>query len=636
MAKSSRANKAKDGMKTKERKSIFMNLPFQERTAISFVVRLYKNLRRPHSLKRTILPILSASVFFGVISWLTRGGAPLTIMFSTVFLLSVPFCEGAFLVLLLNAFFLKRMSKNAMNFILASSAWVLFVSLTFGQALSIVFSRIMPLHWWIFSISLTFGVIFATFYVSTKQEVMTSAVYSAAVTLPYFFAPLLFSNPLVTVPSIAYYTLRSALLACLLAFDFTFIIVLLNNIIASNLGVNGIRLVSAALAFSSGNKGELKDIISDIAYDIETYCGLIVIKRKGARDILMVSPSIHPGPFHGLGGADLQVQVDKAFSKKYDVIVFHGPATHDEDPASPDEISKLIDATKAELGNLKFGSNFGRLHKRDEGDMRVTGQFIGVPLVTACKITGLSDDISAALGAIVFENGAILVDCHNRTSVSHNVDFWKGTLTVRNHLMHGVLSYGEPACFDFIKVAHATTQASVRKKTHGKTLTGFGKVKLASPQLGIGVLGVRSMAVKTEMETTVYVVIDGNNLIDGLREKIEAEIKAKLGVDHVIVCTTDSHEVNKIEGDLNPVGQRLTFDTVADACVASARAALSNLKESMAGGSVFTVRDLKILGVGTTRDLVTTVRTLVSLSDAVIPAIAFTIFILSVMAVAAL
>ena len=74
---------------------------------------------------------------------------------------------------------------------------------------------------------------------------------------------------------------------------------------------------------------------------------------------------------------------------------------------------------------------------------------------------------------------------------------------------------------------------------------------------GMGAGGITAIVVQVENQKTAYIVIDGNNMVPGLREKI-LDALAALGFDASEVFTTDTHAVTaSITGrrGYHPVGE---------------------------------------------------------------------------------
>ena len=61
----------------------------------------------------------------------------------------------------------------------------------------------------------------------------------------------------------------------------------------------------------------------------------------------------------------------------------------------------------------------------------------------------------------------------------------------------------------------------------------------------MGTGGITAIVVQVDKQKTAYVVIDGNNMISGLREKILAALTS-VGFDESEVFTTDTHAVSAL------------------------------------------------------------------------------------------
>jgi putative membrane protein len=114
---------------------------------------------------------------------------------------------------------------------------------------------------------------------------------------------------------------------------------------------------------------------------------------------------------------------------------------------------------------------------------------------------------------------------------------------------------------------------------------------------GIGPGGLSVMVVKTESDTISYITIDGNNMQQGLRDQILQSIR-ETGVSDAEVMTTDTHLVTGlVRSPLGyyPVGAALPTATFVTQITQTVQKAMSNLEESSAGFSKFSLQ-LQVLG----------------------------------------
>ena len=73
-----------------------------------------------------------------------------------------------------------------------------------------------------------------------------------------------------------------------------------------------------------------------------------------------------------------------------------------------------------------------------------------------------------------------------------------------------------------------------------------------------------------------YVLLDGNNIKRGLRDKIREELRDL--VDEVEIFSTDNHIVNYDIMDLNPFGDKDDWDVIIENIKAAVRAALEDVE----------------------------------------------------------
>jgi putative membrane protein len=162
-----------------------------------------------------------------------------------------------------------------------------------------------------------------------------------------------------------------------------------------------------------------------------------------------------------------------------------------------------------------------------------------------------------------------------------------------------------------------------------------GPVKIgiaASPPIctrleGMGDLGIRVAVVEVDGQKTAYIVIDGNNMISGLRDRI---IEG-LPVDDAEVMTTDTHSVNVLSG-ANYVGQKLDCDMLVTTIRMLVDKAIADLEPVTAGMDQEIAPDVRVFGSHKIAKLASTANAMVAMAGAfagavVIAALSLTILI---------
>ena len=69
-------------------------------------------------------------------------------------------------------------------------------------------------------------------------------------------------------------------------------------------------------------------------------------------------------------------------------------------------------------------------------------------------------------------------------------------------------------------------------------------VACVSCKENVGEFGIRVLVTEVCGERTAYILIDGNNMLAGLRERILERIRSSFGITNAEILTTDSHALN--------------------------------------------------------------------------------------------
>jgi putative membrane protein len=115
---------------------------------------------------------------------------------------------------------------------------------------------------------------------------------------------------------------------------------------------------------------------------------------------------------------------------------------------------------------------------------------------------------------------------------------------------------------------------------------------------GMGPGGITVIIVKVGAQKTAYVVIDGNNMVSGLREKILSALHS-LGINEGEVFTTDTHSVNAIvlnKRGYHPIGEVINHENLIGHIKEAAITALSDLEQVKVACRRITVSDVTVIG----------------------------------------
>jgi putative membrane protein len=115
---------------------------------------------------------------------------------------------------------------------------------------------------------------------------------------------------------------------------------------------------------------------------------------------------------------------------------------------------------------------------------------------------------------------------------------------------------------------------------------------------GMGTGGITAIVVQVEKQKTAYIIIDGNNIVSGLREKLLDALGA-LGFDQSEVLTTDTHAVSALvtgRRGYHPVGEVMDRELLVRYIGEVAKKAKSNLEYCKAGCVEFVVPKVRVIG----------------------------------------
>ena len=316
----------------------------------------------------------------------------------------------------------------------------------------------------------------------------------------------------------------------------------------------------------------------------------------GAKATLTL-PAVHPGPFAALGASNLPQKLEEQLGPDAGLVfVPHTPCNHDLDVPTTADVRRIGEAAESLLHDLPAPSSAINSALVSGGrDSWARAQRLGdVVLVTTTQAPEPTDDIAFAIAdRLVDENRKAgrpelaLIDAHN----SYKED-------------EGDLTYGSPRAERFAEDVRQAVSAALAQAAPGPVRVGVAlRIGFSVGRDGIGPSGVRALVVEAAGRRTAYVLLDGNNLLQGLRERLLQALGSV--VDDSEVMTTDNHVVHEVDGGVNPIGERISFDLLRETVVGVVRDALTNLEPVEVRVGTREVPDVAVLGPDWTARLLT-------------------------------
>jgi len=326
--------------------------------------------------------------------------------------------------------------------------------------------------------------------------------------------------------------------------------------------------------------GEVRDLLID---------SLVYGDADGRCRAALIVPYVHPGPFRNVGSSALPQMIVERVGAKLGcpVLVSHGISTHERDLTRSGEAWGVADSVASDLPSGEAEALASPIvWVERQGAQASCQMFGGVALVTLTMSPKSCDDLPEELGNRIMEAAeamdvtAVVVDSHN-------------SLQQRDELNDS----------DVDALFHAAVEAMRRAKEAPRHAFSVGAARVVPPDWGLedgmGPCGVSALAVRLEDgQTCAYVVVDGNNMMSGLRERMVSALKSR-GVDEVEVMTTDTHLVNAIGATTRgyyPIGERTDEQKMIEYVVKAFEAAVSRLERCHAYHTRTTLPGLTVLG----------------------------------------
>jgi len=463
--------------------------------------------------------------------------------------------------------------------------WLLFA------VLGVVFGAFFGLWWWVklclfgFAAVLTFR---AVVFISTSSEGVIQRLFSSLFS-PFlciamfivFWSFLDGAIPLQVLP----FLVISPILGCSFAFLFVF---LLDRFGRRTFGVPSMSLFRAfMLNWVAGLNAPFEELLEQLGENEDIEVTLLKFDSHKPKAAIIV-PLVHPGPFKNIGSSLLPSLLKRDFEQEFgcDTCVPLGLLGHELDLVSQTQNQKIITQV---IDSAKFSASAERATpfvKVTEGFATASCQVFGktafLSFTLAPKTT---EDLPQELGRIVNEEAEKLgLECNVVVNAHNSID---DTVDVETSL--STLSELASKC-----LKKAVSLPSYAFEIGASTVFP----KNFSLKDGMGSGGITAVVVKVAEQKTAYIVIDGNNMVSGLREKILSALKST-GFHESEVFTTDTHAVSAVvlgRRGYHPVGEVMNHDALTSYITEAAKTAEANLETCNAGCLRLVVPKVRVIG----------------------------------------
>jgi len=383
-------------------------------------------------------------------------------------------------------------------------------------------------------------------------------------------------------------------------------------------GVSGLDFIKSFVAQTADGRSEMEDFFRKMGEPVDVPVTVLNFATNSESKAMFVTTMLHPGPMGEIGGGNLPARI--ANSLDGTVFVPHSTAYHDFNLVSATEIQKVISAAKKALAGIRHTGKGTRPIRVKKGDVTVLGQRFGDSVTLVATQSPLStEDIEFAVGLAAISEARVKGAKHAALIDAHNCAIGKGR----------IVTPGSRTSYDIIRAASDATE-QLLAMPDGEVKIGVSKRDaMYSIEEGMGSLGVRVAVIEVLGQRTAYVLIDGNNMVAGLREKI---INA-LPVDMAEVMTTDTHVVNTASGK-NYVGLKIDHDELINTIKEMTEEAIKDLEPVQVGMNSEFAEDVVIFGSHRTAQLASTVNAIMAMSGALAISIVTIALVLAILAFA--
>lgn len=363
-----------------------------------------------------------------------------------------------------------------------------------------------------------------------------------------------------------------------------------------SLGVSVLDFLRGFVGHIAEGTRELEDFFEQLGEEAVVPVTVLSFRRMedGEEKARFVLPMIHPGPMGEIGGGNLPERV----AQSTEGIGFppHATAGHDFNLVTEREVDTIIETAEEVYESLEYGTTATESVRIHDGEVSILGQAFGdSALLVGSYAPAFADDIEYSVGLSSMATARVgglstvmLADAHNSNNGLSGPDL-------------GHVTPGSRRSFSMIQASGTTgTELAQANQYPVKLGVAWDRTDWTTHE-GIGPLGIRVTVVETAGQRTAYVLIDGNNMEPGLRDRIIERVTkekkkvsvatdgsgsntdaAQIAIDTAEVMTTDTHIVNTVEAD-NQVGAAIHHDELIDSIVRLTSEAIDDLEPVEAG-----------------------------------------------------
>ena len=291
------------------------------------------------------------------------------------------------------------------------------------------------------------------------------------------------------------------------------------------------KILQAFLIAWTENKSDEMEKIAEAKASPKVVNTLIIkFRPEDKKDVSLVLPELHPGPFNPIGGSNLPFDIFKFYSDS--AMVMHSISDHSLNIPSKKEVEKYLQSLN-QVKHLETGTKCSIPITITRNDCNCSGFALGknVIILFSKSPSGMEDiplEVKTELEKFAQDIGfdqIMIIDAHNSLGVKIEEKDIKTLISIGKECLGNLK---ESAQYEF-KIGYANSFQINDYKS--KDL--FNVADLGKGQFGLLVLSIKK-------EDYLLCWIDSNNMKNGIREKIAMSL-ANQGFKIIEICTSDTH-----------------------------------------------------------------------------------------------
>lgn len=465
--------------------------------------------------------------------------------------------------------------------------WVLWLFFIFvGVAVAMVFGFLWAVKLCLLGFSavliLRLVVFNSTSSMNHKRLILASLIPPVSCIIPFL---ILWATKQSLTVNVSLFFIYSPVVGFLSSFLF---ISVLNRVGKQTLGISSLSLFKAFLLnWIVGLNVPFEELLEKLGEEQDVKVSMVKFDASKPKAVIIV-PFIHPGPFKNVGSSLLPSMLKTTLEKELNCVacVPHGLLGHELDLSSQIQNQKIIKRV-VESVNFKASEAEATPFIKVSNSLataccQVFGKFAFLSFTLAPRTT---EDLPQELGLFVQEEAERHGLTHCAVVNAHNSI--NGMINTQKAL--NALKEAAAKCLEQV--------ASLRRLPFEVGAATF-MPKEFSLKDGMGPGGITVIVIKVGEQKTAYVVIDGNNMVSGLREKFLSTLKS-IGISEGEVFTTDTHSVNAVissERGYHPVGEAMDHGKLIGYIEKATLVAVSDLERAKAAARSMTVPNVKVIG----------------------------------------